>query len=530
MNKFYFVFFIVGILSCKDKIKFYQYDNASYFPEIAMFNNEKVKIDSTLINKENDSLLLEFYIKYNNYSIWHKKEYRSFIINEIKNCENDGLNPEDYNFSKLNVSNKDYNSFSESEVANYDILLSKSARLFVSNINKGKLNPYKLYSDWDLGKKQIDENKILFDCIDNDNFSNAIESVKPQHFVYKQLKNALIKLKSYPDKSFDNIDIKEKITPGSSSEYVVKMKRKLLFWGDLKGKDSALTKVYDQPTQEAVIKFQKRHGLFPDAIVGKGTIEALNFTKSQRIEQVVANMERWRWCVNDLGNHYILVNIPDYKLTVYKNNDSILTHKVVVGKVSRKTPILSSKISNIVLNPTWTVPPTILREDVFPAALRNKIAFRRKGLRIINSNGKEISPSAWKKVNANKYRYVQNPSRNNSLGSMKIDFPNNYSVYLHDTNHRNLFVNNFRALSSGCVRVENPLHLAKYIINDSINWNEEKITNKTQNKPLRTTFIKIKEDIFVHQFYYTAWFENEILQFRDDVYGYDSDLYSKLRH
>jgi L,D-transpeptidase YcbB len=530
MNKFYIVLFIIGILSCKDKAKITSADNATFIDKISIFNGGKIKIDSTLISKQNDSLLSEFYKKYDNYSVWYKKEYRNFIINEIKNCENDGLNPDDYNFTKLNVSDENYEKFTETEVANYDILLSKSARLYVSNIYKGKLNPYKLYSDWDLGKKTIDENKILFECIDNDNFTKTIESLKPNHFVYKQLQDALKKLNSLPDKYIEQIDLKEKITPGSSSKYVVDMKKKLLFWGDLKGKDSALTKIYDKPTQDAVRKFQKRHGLFPDAIVGKGTIEALNFSRNQRIEQVIVNMERWKWCANNLGDHYILVNIPDYKLVVYKDGDSVRSHKVVVGKESRRTPILSSKISNIVLNPTWTVPPTILKEDVFPAALRNKNAFRRKGLRILNSRGKEISPSAWTMATANRYRYVQNPSRNNSLGSMKIDFPNNYSVYLHDTNHRDLFVRNYRALSSGCVRVHEPLKLAEYIINDTIKWNAEKIISKTHTKPQKTEFIKITEPIYVHQFYWTSWLENNELQFREDIYCYDSDLYSKLRY
>ena len=524
MNKIYFIILIIGIICCKNNSK---EDSAVNVPTI---NSENTKIDSTLITSQNDSLLTVFYKKYNNERIWQKKENRVFMLNEFYNCEKDGLNPNDYNYSKLNISQLDYDTFSDLEASKYDIEFTKRTRLYVSNISIGKLNPYKLYDDWDLGKKEVDVNKILFDCIDNNNFKEDIESCKPSHFVYKQLQDALKTLKSYPDKQLVPLDINEKIKPNSVSKSVLNLKEKLFYWHDLKRKDSAFTKVYDKVTQLAVKNFQKRHGLIADGIVGKGTIEALNYSRNQRIEQVIVNMERWKWCVNDLGSHYILVNIPDYKLTVYKDNDSILSHNVVVGKPTRSSPILSSKISNIVLNPNWTVPPTILKEDVFPAAKKNKSAFARKGLKIVDFKGNIISPANWSMENARKYRYVQAPSYNNSLGQMKINFPNKYSVYLHDTNHRNLFVNNYRALSSGCVRVEDPLNLAEYLINDTLNWNDKKIDSVTHSKPLQTRFVKMNQEVYIHQFYWTAWQDKGILQFREDIYCLDSDLYSKLRN
>ncbi len=525
MNKIYFSLLIVFLLSCKEKPNSNS-NNASF---ITIFTGGKLKIDSTLINKQ-DSLIKFFYKNFDNETVWHDDEKRNLIINEFNNCEIDGLNPDDYNATKLNNLSKNYDNLSEIEAVDFDLELTNYAQKYISHLSKGKLNPYELYDDWDLGKKEVDVIKILSQGLKSNNFKDAIDSCKPNHFVYKQLQDALKKLKSYPDKYIEQIDLREKFTPGVSSKYIIDMKRKLLYWGDLKGKDSALTKVYDKPTQEAIKKFQKRHGLNPDGVVGKSTIDALNYTKNQRIEQVVVNMERWKWCVKNLGNHYILVNIPDFKLTVYKDDDSTRSHKTVVGKDSRKTPILSSKISNIVLNPTWTVPPTILKEDVFPAAQRNKNAFRRKGLRILDYKGREINPYKWKIENAKRYRYVQNPSRNNSLGSMKVDFPNNYAVYLHDTNHREMFARDYRALSSGCVRVDHPLDLAQYLINDTINWSEEKIQNKTRIKPLKTTFIKMTEDVYVHQFYWTAWQENNELNFREDIYCYDSNLFSKLRY
>jgi murein L,D-transpeptidase YcbB/YkuD len=225
------------------------------------------------------------------------------------------------------------------------------------------------------------------------------------------------------------------------------------------------------------------------------------------------------------------VNLPDYTLTVYKDKDSLFLHKIIIGKDSRKTPLLSSQLTNIVLNPNWTVPPTILKEDIFPEARKSRSVFSRKGLHIYDSKNRIVSPSKWRMADAKKYRYVQNPSKNNSLGLMKINFNNNYAVYLHDTNHRDYFTKDFRALSSGCVRVEHPLELAEHLINDAENWSLEKIHEATTNsKKPKTTSIDLLEPIFVHFIYTTSWLENDTLQFREDVYCLDAELYAKLRY
>ena len=337
-----------------------------------------------------------------------------------------------------------------------------------------------------------------------------------------------------------------------------------MFWKDLKFKDT-INSVYDKETQEAMKKFQLRHGLYPDGVIGRGTIDALNYTKSMRVEQVIANLERWRWFSNDFGENYLLINIPDYSLIAIKDNDTMQKQKVVVGKESRRTPVLESKVSNINLNPNWTVPPTILKEDIYPEAEKNPNIFRVKGLKIYDKYKKEVSPWSWKKADAYKYKYVQAPSKNNSLGSMKINFPNKYSVYLHDTNHRDYFKFHYRALSSGCVRLEKPLEMAEYLIADEEKWDLQTINDTTdinyykklqkikeakiaQNnakllaknptliiepkkfaKPeLKTIVINITNEIFVHQLYWTAWEENGELRFREDIYCLDHDVYAKL--
>jgi murein L,D-transpeptidase YcbB/YkuD len=222
-----------------------------------------------------------------------------------------------------------------------------------------------------------------------------------------------------------------------------------------------------------------------------------------------------------------LINIPDYSLSFVKNRDTIDTHRIIVGKASRSTPILSSKLSYVVFNPTWTLPPTILKEDVIPAATKNRSYFANKNITIYEGSNK-VSADDWIPSKGRSYRYVQSPGANNSLGLVKIMFPNRFSVYLHDTNSRGYFGREMRSLSSGCVRVQNPFELTEKLLHDSINWSKQKIdsvlvASKTKN-------VNFKQDIYLHILYWTAWSDGNKLQFRDDIYKLDAALYDKLRN
>jgi murein L,D-transpeptidase YcbB/YkuD len=224
---------------------------------------------------------------------------------------------------------------------------------------------------------------------------------------------------------------------------------------------------------------------------------------------------------------YLVVNIPDYKLIVVENNDTTITQKVVVGTNKRKTPILNSYLKTVVLNPTWTIPPTILKEDVVPAMKRNRNYLSNKNIKIYDASNNVVSPENWNASKPHNYRYVQEPGPNNTLGEMKILFPNHHSIYLHDTNHRNLFGLNNRSLSSGCIRVEKPLELAGYFLNHSESWSKEKIDSVVATR--KTHYVKIEKKYNLYIWYWTAWSLNGKLQFRKDIYDYDAALYEKLR-
>ncbi|WP_169630253.1 L,D-transpeptidase family protein [Flavobacterium humi] len=456
---------------------------------------------------------------------WENPENRRLFIESIRNSEKEGLFPDDYSLKKLEKLEESYSTLSEKEIEGYYKQLSSSFIKYTSNLANGKLNPREIYPDWEIKKNKFKGDSILSTALAKNKIDSVIESCKPKHAIYAYLKKALAVVNALPDENFTPIATTDKFDFGDKGKNIVLIKKRLQYWDDL-SKNDTLNEVYNEAMHDAVKKFQSRHGLEPDGVIGKGTIAALNFTKTQRKQQIIDNLERWRWFPRDLGINHIVVNIPDFYLHAVQNTDTIKTHRVVVGTEKRKTPILSSRIDNIVFNPTWTVPPTILKEDLIPGTQKSRNYITSRNITIYNRKGEEVSLGNWSFSNAENYRYVQSPGEDNALGFVKINFPNSHLVYLHDTNHRDYFVKNFRALSSGCVRVENPLNLAEYLLFSKKIYTPEKIDSILFLKKTKT--VKIEEEFDVHILYFTAWYAKGQLQFRNDVYNYDPELYLRL--
>lgn len=484
-------------------------------------------IDSATVISLHNKVLKDFYTSTNYRTVWQSEKKRKIILGQLLKSDEEGLIPEDYNVKTLFDFEKKAITLDSVDLAKYDILLTSSLQKYISHLTNGRLNPRKLYKNWDLKENYIDLNATVAQLLKTDSLAYKIEQLKPNHIVYQRLKKALQQINAFPKDDFKPIKFTKIITPNDTNPSMITIKKRLIYWKELQPKDS-LSPFYDEETATALKKFQSRHGLAVDAKIGAGTITSLNFSKNQRTQQIIVNLERWKWYPKQMGKEYIIINIPDYKLTLVKNNDTLRTHRVIVGRAKRKTPVLSSKLTQVVFNPTWTVPPTILREDVIPAILRSRSYLTQSNIKVYDSNGRIVSPYEWQLSQAKTYRYVQSPGTFNSLGMVKIIFPNRFSVYLHDTNHRDYFDKIDRSLSSGCVRVDNPLELTEYILNDEVNWNLGKITETLQNE--RTKFVKIKKEIGFHLLYWTAWSENNKLIFRDDIYNLDANLYDKLRN
>jgi len=525
MNKHYLFIVLLVFLSCKKE----PIINLDAF-EISNPNDKEgeiIEIDNELLSSFKNESLTNFYSSRNNETVWQSEKNRKTILETIKNCEIEGLNPADYSISKLLALEKKFTELDESEQVNYDLLLTYNFQKYLTHLHNGKLDPTKLYVDWDLRIDTLDTKSILNNALEKDSLASEIQKCQPKALTYGKLIKALALLNEFPEDKTDSIITSdEKIEPKTTKPAIITIKKKLLYWKDLESNDS-ITSYYDSETVKAVKKFQTRHGLISDGIIGKSTITALNFTKEQRKHQIIANLERWRWYSKPFAPNYVLINIPNYSLTVVENQEMTMSKRIVVGKSKRKTPVLTSVLQTVVFNPTWTVPPTILKEDLIPELIQNRNALKKKGIGIYDSKNNEIDPVKWDSSRPRGYRYVQKPGYYNALGVVKINFPNKRSVYLHDTNHRNLFDRHNRSLSSGCVRIEEPLELVQHILDNPKQFSKAKIDSIVATK--KTLFIGIKKRYAIYQWYWTAWSEDNELIFRNDIYNLDADLYKKLR-
>ncbi|MBW4359686.1 L,D-transpeptidase family protein [Flavobacterium taihuense] len=525
MNKLIFFIAFVTLISCKkDPIRIIESFKTS---KASDKEGEIIDIDTALIVPFKSKSLLDFYNSRENQTVWQSEKNRKIILETIKNCEAEGLNPPDYNISKLVDLEKNFNKLDEDEQINYDLLLTYNFQKYLTHLHNGKLNPRKLYNNWDLHIDELDTKSILNNALTKDSLTDAIKKCQPKALTYTKLITALEIINKLPEDKTDSIITEDKIKHNRTYPAIINIKKKLLYWKDLESND-IITSAYDDKTFKAVKKFQTRHGLTPDGIIGKSTIKALNFTKEERKHQIIANLERWRWFAKSFTENYVLINIANYSLNVVQDQNITMSKRIVVGKTKRRTPVLTSVLQTIVFNPTWTVPPTILKEDIIPELIKNRNYLKNKGIGIYDSDSNEVDPLKWNQNRPRGYRYVQKPGYYNALGVVKINFPNRYSVYLHDTNHRDLFERNNRSLSSGCVRIEEPLELVRLLLDDPKKYSKEKMDSIIATK--KTLFIGLTKRFAIYQWYWTAWSENDELIFRDDIYNLDADLYTKLRN
>ncbi|QEZ88905.1 L,D-transpeptidase family protein [Aliarcobacter cibarius] len=287
---------------------------------------------------------------------------------------------------------------------------------------------------------------------------------------------------------------------------------------------------FDEDLKNAVISFQKQHGLLADGIVGPSTQTFLNKSAKEKINQIRLNIERMRWLPRDFGEKYLLINIPEYNLKIIEKNEIKLNMPVIVGDVKYPTPIFSDKMSYIVLNPTWNIPSSIIKKEVIPKLMEDPNYLNTKEITAFNNwrdesepvNNKDLidsiileNPEALEGL-----RLTQAPGTQNPLGKMKFMFPNKHSVYLHDTPNKYLFANSRRAYSHGCIRLSKPNELLNILSEDNQNIDQNKVTEILKDNKEKS--IGLNQKLPIHIIYLTSWVdENGTLQFREDIYNYD---------
>ena len=475
--------------------------------------------------------LNEFY-KQNNYEpVWSERELREDLFRDIENIEEEGLFFEDYHGDKLQNLLSTIDTNSEEENTFLEILLTDSFFRLANDLGTGKLNPAEIYEIWGTPRNEIKPADLLRSAISSGDISEILESVKPKHIVYQGLKKALKEFKKtdWRNAPATRIPSGKLIRPGDSDERILAVTKRLSELGYYQADIDSTNIVFNDSIQNALKAFQKDHDLQIDALLGESTIKNLNYTMEDRLHQILINLERWRWYPRNLGEHYIIVNIPNYELNVVKDGDTLRTHKTMVGKKVRKTPIFSDQVDYIIYNPTWTIPPTIKKNDVIPGASRDIGYLKKKNIKIYDGSGKAVDPSSvdWSSSKARSYTYRQPAGASNPLGIVKIIYPNEYMIYLHDTPSKKLFENNARAESSGCVRVEDAQGLAAYILSDQDKYDQDKIEEIIKSG--KTTEIPVTQTIKVHHFYWTAFQNKDTTVFIDDIYDLDAKLWDLLK-
>jgi L,D-transpeptidase YcbB len=475
-----------------------------------------------LFNKDT----VQAFYRNNNYQpIWHE-ELRNSLITTLKKAEYEGLYYKDYHGQELDfILNKE--NPRTTQLVKLDLFLTDAYFKFGEHLLNGKVNPREIHEIWDVPRNKADLFGLLAEVIETNNLEIALKELRPQNPIYngliassKEYKN-LLKTTSY----FEPIEEGKMIIPGEKDPRLNKIQLRLIDLGYLKHKDTTL--IYTESLQEAVKRYQSDFGLEVDGIIGNGSIAELNKTIEDRHQQIMVNLERWRWFPRNMGSHYILLNIANFHLTVMKNNKQIREHKVIVGMPSRKTPLFSETIEYLIFNPSWIIPPTIKKKDVIPGTRKNVAYLERKKINVYK-NGNLVDPNSidWNSSEVYSYRYKQNPGSTNPLGVVKMIYPNKYIIYLHDTPSKPLFKGNLRSHSSGCVRVENAIDLAKYLLSDQEKYSStviDSILSKNETKR-----IEMKQKVDIHHLYWTSWRENGKTRFNSDVYNYDEKTYKAL--
>nr|WP_319387913.1 L,D-transpeptidase family protein [uncultured Cohaesibacter sp.] len=485
------------------------------------------------LTKRDNAALVAFYQERSFRPAWFEDgkwtaSARQLIFN-LARADRDGLDPADYKTPSLGIARA--RGASADSIAEADIALSLAITRYTRHAYAGRVDP-RIFS-----KKEVTIKPHYPDSIGAlDQIAKAsdpvttMRSFNPQHKGFLALRAEYNRLRAA-----SNTDTTPPVAEGKSlkigmrDDRVPLIRRKL---GLPALEDAAEADLYSKALAKDVEKFQADNGLIADGIVGNATLAVLNDNRKDLIADLVANMERWRWLPRDLGDFYVLVNIPTYTLEVIKNGKTIHETRVVVGQKAHKTPLFSDEMEYLVVNPYWNVPSSIASKELLPKIKADPAAFFSKTnyqvLASIKGKTQVVDPAKldWDRVEADMVRLRQTPGDYNALGDIKFMFPNQHAVYLHDTPSRSLFNRDYRAFSHGCVRVNNPMEFADVVLSQTTAWDAKRIKALIGSSERR---VNLDKKIPVHLAYFTTWMSDTgTLQLRPDIYGHNKTVKQAL--
>lgn len=420
-----------------------------------------------------------------------------------------------------------------------ELLLSATALAYARDLRLGRVDPYSLGIEVDLPELTFDAPMAVMSVAHASDQQAALASLAPPHQAYRDLRVALQRSRAaVAAGGWPSVPPGETLRPGDVDDRVPALRARLAATGEyvapvpdpedrMAFEIPASETLFDGTLAAAVETFQERYGLAVDGVVGPRTLAAMNVDAETRVGQVIATMERWRWLPDDLGTRHIVVNLPDYHLELVENGIVTRRMKTIIGQDERQTPLFSSALTWLEFNPTWTMPTSIAYRDYLPKLLDDPAVLDANNIRLYSSwspDASQISAQEidWQEVGTGIRGFMlrQDPGPGNALGKVKFMMANSFSVYLHDTPSRYLFDRAHRSYSSGCVRVEDPIWLADYLLEDHHLWpgRRDRVLNGWT-----TTRFNLPEPMPLHMVYHTAWIDDgDRLVFREDVYGLDT--------
>jgi murein L,D-transpeptidase YcbB/YkuD len=359
--------------------------------------------------------------------------------------------------------------------------------------------------------------------------AESLAELLPSHPQYTRLRDALRRYREIQQQGgWPMLPASLTLKPGQESDQVPLLAKRLAITGDYTGSAGDGDTVYTPALQEAVKRFQRRHGLADTGTIARATIAQMNVPVERRIDQISLNLERWRRLPRDLGRRYVLVNIPEYRLEVWDGATVPLSMRVVVGKKDTPTPIFNDQMTYLVFAPYWNVPADIASKETIPSVMKDSAFLNKTNMDVLDRSGRVVDPDSIDLSRAGEYRFRQRPGGKNSLGLVKFMFPNQFNVYLHDTPAGSLFARATRSFSHGCVRIAQPEQLAEYVLRDQPEWTPDRIREAMHGREQKT--VKLREPLPVYLGYWTARVSADgLLQFRDDLYNIDARQDTLLR-
>ena len=468
---------------------------------------------------------------------WRRVDALAQLRGLVALAQSEGLPAADYPLAELQaLQNRMAGSASPADIASFDLLATELLVRVAYHMRFGKIDPATQDPSWNF-KRELrpsrDPAEMLDQLTAEPNVADALARMVPRGWLYERAKQtlsqyrALLAAGGWPSVSDGPV-----LNASDRGPRVAELRARLRVTGELDGANAADPELFDETLSEAVVRFQRHHGLDADGAVGKQTLTAMNVDVAHRIGQLRLTLERGRWIMNELDQRFVLVNIAGFYAALVENRKYLWYTPVQVGTPYRKTPVFRGEMEYLVINPTWVVPPGILRKDILPKLAKDPGYLQEKNFRVLDRSWNPVDASTidWSTMSARAFPYIieQGPGPTNALGRIKFIFPNSHLVFLHDTPSQNLFERASRSFSSGCIRVKDPLELARLLLDDETTWSAKQIQATLDASTTRT--VHLREPLPVLLLYWTADFHPETGEayFYEDIYSRDAKLLNAL--